>query len=502
MPLRRAPPARALAICALLLASQAHTEPRRLSLGRRLQLCEGLGAGELCVGSDGCDVPEDQCVCDADGSCVPPDTEAGLVPQWVIGVVLYCIGAMMINLGSNIVKYGHSAHEKAEGQGDAQGQTRAARLRAAGWTLFSLGGVFNFFSFSYGTQSLLASLAAVQFVTNIYFGAAVNGETVTLRTVIGTIVICAGVTLVVIVGPKAEENYDISDLIRLWIQWPILTWIGGNAVVFVVLEVVRRKIYAREAAALKAAAAQARGDASASPGSTSDTVLRAHAAMLKNWRGVVYGSTSAILGSQQTLFMKSLSELLKGLLTRGEFDALINPFLYAIVAGFVVSMVFWLHRLNRGLAEFDALFIVPVMQVQWTMLSVMEGIIYFEEYREFGMVDGLIFFASLFVIFFGVYLLSSGDRGGSPDGALVDDQLPLLDGEESWDPSDPTTPRIITAHGIKDLDANALEKFGMLLSISQVAGREAWQLARLQEAEARDSQAQAGGQPRTRATVA
>ena len=118
------------------------------------------------------------------------------------------------------------------------------------------------------------------------------------------------------------------------------------------------------------------------------------------------------------------------------------------------------------------------------------------------MVDGLIFFASLFVIFFGVYLLSSGDRGGSPDGALVDDQLPLLDGEESWDPSDPTTPRIITAHGIKDLDANALEKFGMLLSISQVAGREAWQLARLQEAEARDSQAQAGGKPRTRATVA
>ena len=94
-------------------------------------------------------------------------------------------------------------------------------------------------------------------------------------------------------------------------------------------------------------------------------MLRDKAAFLRSWRGVVYGSTSAILGSQSTLFMKSLSELLKGLITRGEFGALINPFTYAILAGFVGSLVFWLTRLNRGLAEFDALFIVPVMQVQW-----------------------------------------------------------------------------------------------------------------------------------------
>lgn len=55
-------------------------------------------------------------------------------------------------------------------------------------------------------------------------------------------VICGGVTLIVVFGPKKEENYDIGDLIRLWTQWPILTWVGGNAVLFVVLEVVRRKI--------------------------------------------------------------------------------------------------------------------------------------------------------------------------------------------------------------------------------------------------------------------
>jgi hypothetical protein len=352
-PLRVAP----LALLALLLAL-APTDAQ-----------ECIEEGAVCTDvtaepGDACEDLSDACVCSEDLLCLPPP-DSGWIPQWVLGVVLYSFGAMMINLGSNIVKYGHTLHEKSEAASDTAGTTRAAKLRAGGWTLFSLGGAFNFLSFSYGTQSLLSALAAIQFVTNIFFGAVVNGETVTTRIVMGTLVICAGVTLIVVFGPKKEENYDIGALISLWAQWPILTWVAGNAVMFVVLEVVRRKLANREDETLRAADSLAGGQASSPKGGVSEGLLREKAAFLRNWRGVVYGSTSAILGSQSTLFMKSLSELLKGLLTRGEFGALINPFTYAILAGFVGSLTFWLMRLNRGLAEFDALFIVPVMQVQW-----------------------------------------------------------------------------------------------------------------------------------------
>ena len=41
-----------------------------------------------------------------------------------------------------------------------------------------------------------------------------------------------------------------------------------------------------------------------------------------------------------------------------------------------------------------------------------EGIIYFQEYRELDLTAGIVFFAALFVIFFGVYLLSSGGNSG------------------------------------------------------------------------------------------
>ena len=67
----------------------------------------------------------------------------------------------------------------------------------------------------------------------------------------------------------------------------------------------------------------------------------------------------------------------------------------------------------------------------------LEGIIYFQEYRDLDFIAGIVFFAALLVIFFGVYLLSSGNSGSKSYAPV-----PSNDGsEESWDPADPTTPR-------------------------------------------------------------
>ena len=67
-----------------------------------------------------------------------------------------------------------------------------------------------------------------------------------------------------------------------------------------------------------------------------------------NLMGVIFGATSALLGSQSTLLMKSLSELLNGAVLGGGWGALINPITYLILAAFVFSQAFWLYRLNRG----------------------------------------------------------------------------------------------------------------------------------------------------------
>ena len=171
-------------------------------------------------------------------------------PRWLIGVLLYSFGAIMINLGSNLVKLGHTL--STAGGGPAA-DARGVKFRVGGWVLFAFGGFFNFFSFSFGAQSLLSSLAAiqvtpvprapnrswqpglrgtsltllllllpVQFVTNIFFGAIVNGEQLTPRIVAGTVVVIVGITVVIITGPKGETTYALEDLIKLYIEPPMV----------------------------------------------------------------------------------------------------------------------------------------------------------------------------------------------------------------------------------------------------------------------------------------
>ena len=38
-------------------------------------------------------------------------------------------------------------------------------------------------------------------------------------------------------------------------------------------------------------------------------------------------------------------------------------------------------RLNQGLAMFDAMLIVPMLQIVWTFFSIFTGFIYFKEYQ-------------------------------------------------------------------------------------------------------------------------
>ena len=181
---------------------------------------------------------------------------------------------------------------------------------------------------------MLASLAAIQFVTNIFFGAAINKETVSLRTVIGTTVICAGTATIVFVGP--QDTGDVNDvqlLLELWIETPMLIWVILNTVLFIGLEFLRRRLTIREAKEIEQAEDQGLDPVAMTAG-------------LKSVRGVVYGSTSAILGSQSTLFMKSLSELLRGVISGGpdgrNFLGLVTG--VPIILGFVVSQSFWLYH--------------------------------------------------------------------------------------------------------------------------------------------------------------
>jgi len=86
---------------------------------------------------------------------------------------------------------------------------------------------------------------------------------------------------------------------------------------------------------------------------------------------ICYALFSTIIGTQSVVQAKCLSELLQ-LTLKGE-NQLTNPFTYGVLAAWLLSTVYWVHRMNRALSKFPGLFVIPLLQVFWTSLAILTG---------------------------------------------------------------------------------------------------------------------------------
>ena len=270
-----------------------------------------------------------------------------------------------------------------------------AFVKRFGAILFATGGILNFVSFGYAAQSLLASLGSVQFISNVVFGRLVLGEVVVLKTWIATGVICFGNIFIVCFANRTSKDYTANDLRRAYS-------IGGYKfyclAMLVLLFFVNRCYKSLGEAIAKGSAAE-----------------RVNTNRYKTVQALCYALISAILGTQQMLQAKCLSELLR-LSAEGQ-NQFQNPFLYAVLFIYCVATVFWLYRMNIALKRWDGLFIIPVLQVFWLVFTILSGGIYFDEFIHFSSGQLLGFVSGVFIVFFGVYLLMPPSTDtGSGDG--------------------------------------------------------------------------------------
>ena len=101
-------------------------------------------------------------------------------------------------------------------------------------------------------------------------------------------------------------------------------------------------------------------------------------------------------------------------------------FTYAVLAYFLVTVGFWLYRLNAALGKYDPLFIIPLLQASYIVLATLAGGIYFQEFQTLEWWQLLLFFGCIGIMFGGLALLippitaetlaPAADRGGETDG--------------------------------------------------------------------------------------
>ncbi|GBG85711.1 hypothetical protein CBR_g40440 [Chara braunii] len=235
-------------------------------------------------------------------------------------------------------------------------------------------------------QSLLAALGSVQFISNVAFAYLVLKETVTGRIMIATGFIVVGNIFLVSFGNHQSKTYSHQELLRNYIDHVFLVYVFGLLLLVLLLYFTYRK--GRQMIAAKG-----------------DDGVGIYWHMLLPFS---YAMVSGIIGTQSVLFAKSLSILLR--LTVNGDSQLNGWFTYVVLTLFIMTAAFWMIRLNQGLAMFDAILIVPMLQIVWTFFSISTGFVYFEEYQVFNSFKASMFGLGVLCIICGMFLLSP--RGG------------------------------------------------------------------------------------------
>ena len=86
---------------------------------------------------------------------------------------------------------------------------------------------------------------------------------------------------------------------------------------------------------------------------------------------------------------------------------------------FLVTVGFWLYRLNAALKKYDPLFIIPLLQASYIVFATVGGGTYFQELQTMGPVQWVLFVLGLLTMLVGLYLLTPKNRP-PPDPELPD----------------------------------------------------------------------------------
>ncbi|CAM8904881.1 unnamed protein product [Rhodiola kirilowii] len=328
--------------------------------------------------------------------------------EWVVGAFINLFGSIAINFGTNLLKLGHNERERhlmldVNGSNGKLASKPIIYFKTwrIGLLFFALGNCFNFISFGYAAQSLLAALGSIQFVSNIAFAYFVLNKTVTVRVLVATALIVLGNTFLVAFGNHQSPVYTPEQLAEKFSNITFLLY----CMTLVIVVVVHHLIY-RRGEQLFASSKQD---------------------MESYWRLLLpfsYATVSGAIGSCSVLFAKSLSNLLRLSMSSGY--QLHTWFSYSMLLLFFSTAGFWMARLNEGLSLFDAIIIVPMFQIAWTFFSMCTGFIYFQEYQVFDTLRTTMFILGMVSVFIGISLLAPDDTKGTSGADAKETALDYL----------------------------------------------------------------------------
>lgn len=349
--------------------------------------------------------------------------------DWIIAVAISLTASTINTLGMLLQKRSHMDNEQLP-QESRRSECRRWKW-VLGFALYVSGQLSNGAALAYGDQSMLAALGAFSLVVNTLLSPCMLGEILSKRHVLCTLVIVAGVSVVVVFSSKKDTNYTLESLLDLFKRTAFLITTGALALVLIYEFITYGPCRGSADSGSPAASANALPEKTSRL--NADTPLLEKASLqqpappqhdAKSMPPLHCAFISAVCSSFTTVLMKSVTMLVKSSFTLHVFEfAHLVP--WVLLIGLIISAIGTVVFLNKGLnSEANALYIVPAYFVMILVFTTLMGAVFFGDLDHVSILNGLMMLLGMVITISGVYLLSQHDVQNDPladlDGLVED----------------------------------------------------------------------------------
>ena len=332
------------------------------------------------------------------GSCSASDSDAA-VPDFWLGVFASLTGSVILNLGLNIQKYAYMRRAKLEMISRGLAKNLPPLYKDPVWILgffvFAIGNFGDFIGLTFAPQSVITPIGSISLVSNLVFARMLLGEKLDCRTFISIIAIIIGVVCIVYSSSQSNScsEFTLRELLERWTATVFLIF-----AICLMCAVISLFIFVR----------------------CTEKKLKGNLENLSKSQQLKLRLSYPLLGSLfaawTVLLSKSVGELFK-YTVRGtnQFDKWQT---YFLLGGFLISLPCQIIYINKGLAYFEALYVVPIFYSMWVITSITMGALYFSEFQGFEAWQFVLFFVGVALDIAGGILLQGRTIDETPTTAM------------------------------------------------------------------------------------
>lgn len=308
--------------------------------------------------------------------------------SWFLGSILSIGGNILINLGTNYQKLSYSKDSLTI-------YGIAVKTLSVGIFLYILGKISSFSAYVFCNQSFLAALSATGLISNSIIAPVLNGEIFTWNDGMAIFFVIIGSLILFSSVSRTHNTYTVCELLKMLKQWRTMFWLS-----FIVLMIVLLF------SAIKFVEVN-------SPWHDQNDRFRflqnenyrfeENGVILKYLMVMLYVCLSSFIASFTTLSIKIIGEIFgRYFSNEGSVMNMLTLFFILSLVLCTTGQIYWL---NRAFKHFDALIVIPIFHLTWSILSMLTAGIYFQDFSTFSHPQIKKFIVGVCIIFSGSIFL-------------------------------------------------------------------------------------------------